>query len=142
MKQIITLFIFLFLLFSCKSPPVVIIDPLILDDIMPLPRTAVVKKIEIFEPIYSIHKISEVTEENGVQKYFLAKIGDDRVNIKSGVINDISDTATFEQIIGTYTIVDVYQDFFRAKIDTLTYKLGIDAHVRVKIGERLKELEE
>lgn len=138
MKKVISLLIFLLFLFSCKSPPI-IIDLLVLDDIMPLPRAAVIRKVEIFEPIYSVHKISEVTEENGVQKYFLARIGDERVNVKFGMTNDISDTVTFEQIVGTYTIIDVYQDFFRAKIDTLTYKLGADAHVRIKIGERLKE---
>ena len=125
------------LLSGCKS--VTIVDPLVLSEIAPLPRTVVVKPVIEYEPVYSVMRIIEVSEENGLQKYFLVRLGADKTGVARGVSGDIAEDADFQKIIGTYKIIEIYGDFFRGQIDSLSYKIGPTAYIRVKTGEKVKE---
>jgi hypothetical protein len=120
------------------SQDVVIQEPLVLEEIAPLPRTMVVKPVLEYEPVYSLMRIIEVSEVNGVQKFFLVRAGADRTNIAEGSGGDISDDEEFKKIIGNFTIIEVYGDFFRCEVRQLDYKIGQSAFIRVKIGERIK----
>ena len=125
------------LLTSCKT--VQIIDPLVLQEIAPLPRTVVIKPVIEYEPVYAVMKIVEVSEENGVQKYFLVRLGPDKTGVAVGITGDIAEDAEFQKIIGSYKIIEIYGNFFRAQIDSLSYKIGTEAYVRVKTGDQVKE---
>lgn len=119
------------------------VDPnanaLTLQEIAPLPRAVVVKPVIEYEPVYTVLKIVEVSEVNGVQKYFLTKFGADKTGISVGVAGDIAEDPEFAKVIGTYKIIEVYKDFFKSQIDMLSYKIGTTAYVRVKTGEKVKE---
>ena len=125
-------------LYSCSS-----VDPkanaLALLEIAPLPRAVVVKPVIEYEPVYSVLKIIEVSEVNGVQKYFLTKFGADKTGVSVGVTGDIAEDPEFTKIIGTYKIIEVYKDFFKSQIDMLSYKIGAVAYIRIKTGEKVKE---
>ncbi len=127
-----------FSLLSCST-----VDPnanaLSLQEIAPLPRTVVVKPVIEYEPVYVVLKIVEVSEVNGVQKYFLTKFGADKTGVSVGVAGDIAEDPEFTKIIGTYKIIEVYKDFFKSQIDMLSYKIGTTAYIRVKTGEKVKE---
>ena len=127
----------LLLLTGCKT--VQIIDPLVLQEIAPLPRTVVIKPVVEYEPVYAVMKIVEVSEENGVQKYFLVRLGADKTGVAVGITGDIAEDIEFQKIIGSYKIIEMYGNFFRGQIDSLSYKIGTTAYVRVKIGEQVKE---
>lgn len=123
---------------SCSSPPE-IDNSLVLLELEPLPRTVVVKQRVEFEPIYSVLKIIEVSEVNGVQKFFLVKIGSDRTGIAVGTTGEIAEDQEFSKVIGIFKITEVYGDFFKCRVEELTYKIGLNAFVRYKIGEKVKE---
>ena len=127
----------LLLLTGCKT--VQIIDPLVLQEIAPLPRTVVIKPVVEYEPVYAVMKIVEVSEENGVQKYFLVRLGADKTGVAVGITGDIAEDIEFQKIIGSYKIIEMYGNFCRGQIDSLSYKIGTTAYVRVKIGEQVKE---
>lgn len=124
---------------ACSTPPPVIEDPLVLMEIAPLPRTVVIKQVVEYEPVYSTLKIIEVSEVNGIQKFFLVKIGSDRTGISVGVRGEIADDQEFKKIIGTFKIIEIYGDFFKCQAEELIYKIGTNSFVRIKIGERVKE---
>ena len=124
-------------LFS-DEPLIVIVDPLVLEEISPFPRAIVVRPVVEYEPVYSLMRIVEVSEVGGVQKFFLARAGADRTNIIEGKGGEIADEEDFKKIIGTYTIVEVYGDIFRCEVLRLDYRIGRNAHIRMKTGERLK----
>ena len=130
LEKIIFTALFAFLFFACESlPPLVIIqDPLVIEEIAPLPRAVIVKPPTEYEPVYTVLRIVEVSEVNGIQKFFLVRMG-----------TDIGDDAEFKKIIGTYKIIEVYGDFFRCEVDRLDYKIGSSAHIRIKIGEKIKQ---
>ncbi|MBN1616870.1 MAG: hypothetical protein JW875_06110, partial [Spirochaetales bacterium] len=71
-------------------------------EIAPLPRTVVIKQVVEYEPVYSTLKIIEVSEVNGIQKFFLVKIGSDRTGISVGVRGEIADDQEFKKIIGSF----------------------------------------
>ncbi|MDR1933058.1 MAG: hypothetical protein LBQ57_09605 [Spirochaetales bacterium] len=114
-------------------------DPLVLAEIAPLPRSVVVKPVLEYEPVYSVMRIIEVSEVNGVQKFFLARAGADRTNLAEGGGGEISDDEEFKKIIGNYKIIEVFGDFFRCEVRQLDYKIGQNAFVRIKTGERIKK---
>ncbi len=137
-------------LFSCSTPPpepeqpppiVILEEPLVLAEIKPLPREVVVQTVAavIYEPIYNIFRIIETTEENGVQKYFLVRMGADKTNITVGAAGDISASEAFTEIIGTYKIIEIYGDFFRCQITNLTHRIGTTAFIRLQVGEQVKQ---
>lgn len=127
-------------LVACKSPPPppIIVDPLVLDEISPKPREVVVQKVLEYEPIYAVLKIVEVAEENGVQKSFLVKLGADRTALAVGVKGEIAEDEAFAKVIGAYKVKEIYGDFMKAEIETLNYKIGANAWIRYKIGEKLR----
>jgi len=131
-------------LFSCQTPPVepviIIHDPLVLQEITPLPRAVVARQaVSEFEPVYSTFRIAEVSEVNGVQRFFLVRMGADRTGIQIGTAGEIAEDEAFQRIIGNYRIIELYADFFRSEIIDLTHRIGVTAFARVQIGEKVKE---
>jgi hypothetical protein len=126
-----------FLACSCKTPQ----DALVLTEAAPLPKAVVAAKQTVteFEPVYAVYRIVEVTEVNGVQKFFLVRFGTDRTGIEAGVTGEIGEDSTFQRIIGNYKIVELLGNFFRCEITELAYRIGTNAHARVVIGEKVKE---
>jgi hypothetical protein len=139
-KKIIIMVYLLFLLFSCKSPPAVY-NPLVLQEITPIPRAIIAARQAVveYEPIYTTLRIIEVSEVNGVQRHFLVRTGADKTGISVGVKGDIGEDAAFQRIIGNYEILELQGDFFRCEVKELAYRIGANAHVRVQIGEKIKE---
>jgi hypothetical protein len=142
----LVMLLFVFIL-ACKSeaPPLPIIireDPLVLQELTPLPRSIVPVLVEEYEPVYTNFRIIEVSEVNGVQKYFLARMGSDRTGIEIGVNESIAEDEQFEKIIGKFTIIEISGNFFRCEINELDYKIGNTAYIRVKTGEKIKGMEE
>jgi hypothetical protein len=129
---------------SCKSEPpspiVIKEDPLVIQELSPLPRAIVSARAEEYESVYSIFRIIEVSEVNGVQQFFLARLGSDRTGIDVGVSESIAEDEKFEKIIGKFTIIEIFGDFFRCEIEELDYKIGAAAYIRIKTGEKLKEI--
>jgi hypothetical protein len=138
--------LYLCLLCSCKSPPpppaiVVVHDPLVLQEVAPLPKAVVAARQAVteYEPVYATLRIIEVSEVNGVQRYFLVRMGADKTGITVGVTGDIGEDTSFQRIIGNYKIIELSGDFFRCEITELSYRIGANAHVRVQTGEKIKE---
>lgn len=141
MKYIYTLLACVTIFVSCQTlaPLVIVQDPLALQEIAPLPRALVrAEKEEEFEPIYAVFRIVEVSEVNGVQRYFLARIGNNRTGIRVGVSDSIAEDPEFKKIIGKYKIIEIFGDFFRCEIEELDYKIGDTAYLRVKTGQQVK----
>jgi hypothetical protein len=122
-----------------EEPLVIVQDPLVLEEIAPLPRAVIIKPVLEYEPVYSVMRIIEVSEVNGVQKFFLARAGADRAHIAAGKAGEIGEEAEFKKIIGTCTIIEIFGDFFRCEVQQLDYKIGPSAHIRIRTGERLKQ---
>ena len=99
---------------ACESPsPIIILqDPLVLQEVNPLPRTVIIKPVLEYEPVYAIFRIIEVSEVNGVQKYFLARSGADKQYVQRGITGEIADDAEFKKIIGSFKIVEIVGGFF------------------------------
>jgi hypothetical protein len=127
----------LFLAYSCGTSQ----DLLVLTEVAPLPKAVVAAKQTVteFEPVYAVYRIVEVTEVNGVQKFFLVRFGADKTGIEKGVTGEIGEDSTFQRIIGNYKIVELLGNFFRCEITELAYRIGTNAHMRVVIGEKVKE---
>jgi len=134
----------LFLFLSCGTAPVAR-DPLVLQEIAPLPRAvaaalATPQIIIEIEPVYSIFRIIEVSEVNGVQRYFMVRVGPDRTGILTGGVGEIAEDDAFQRIIGNYRIAAVYGDFFRGEITGLTHRVGPMAFARIQTGEIVREI--
>jgi len=127
-----------FLACSCKTAPN---NSLVIMEIAPLPKAVVAaqKNIAEYEPVYAVYRIIEVTEVNGVQKFFLVRFGADKTGIEKGIAGEIGEDAAFPRIIGTFKIIELLGDFFRCEITELAYRIGPNAHARVVIGEKVKE---
>jgi hypothetical protein len=119
-------------------PEALVLDPLVLEEISPLPRTVVVNTAPEYEPVYSVMRIVEVSEVNGVQKFFLVRAASPGPHIRAGVKGEIAGDEEFKKIIGAFTIVEVYGDFFRCEALQLDYKIGVNAYIRIQTGERTK----
>jgi hypothetical protein len=139
-RQFLYLLFPLIIVLACKSPPPDIQDPLVLQEIAPLPRSVVARQVVAeYEPVYATFRIIEVSEVNGVQKFFLVRIGSDKTGIAAGVTGDIGEDQTFKRIIGNYKILELHDNFFRCEIVELEYRIGNTAYVRIKTGEKIKE---
>jgi hypothetical protein len=140
---------------ACKSEPIqlpppvepiiIVQDPLVLQEIAPLPKVVVAARqaaavVVEYEPIYATFRIIEVSEENGVQKHFLVRFGADKTGITVGTSGDIAEDANFQKIIGNYKIIEVSGDFFRCEVVELAYKISTSAYVRVQTGEKVKDV--
>jgi len=123
----------------------VVQDPLILQEIAPLPRVVVAALaapaiiIEV-EPVYTNFRIVEVSEVNGVQRYFMVRMGADRSGISVGGNGEIAEDEAFQRVIGNYRIAAVYGDFFRGEITSLTHRIGVNAYARIQTGEIVREI--
>jgi hypothetical protein len=126
----------LVLAYSCRTE-----DVLVLQEIAPIPRVVVAARQAVteYESVYSVFRIIEVTEVNGVQRFFLARIGADRTGVEVEAVGEIGDDAAFQRVIGNYKIVEMHGDFFRCEITELAYRIGSNAHARIKTGEKAKE---
>jgi len=135
-KNVVTISALLILICSCKTK-----DTLVLQEIAPLPKAVVAanQTVKEFEPVYAVFRIVEVTEVNGVQKFFLVRFPTDRTGIEKGVTGEIGEDASFQRIIGDFKIVELLGNFFRCEITELAYRIGTNAQARVVIGEKVKE---
>ena len=70
------IFIFLIILVSlftgCASKEAVAEDVLVLAEITPLPKDVQLKKKALYEPVYGVMRVLEITLENGVQAELMA----------------------------------------------------------------------
>lgn len=137
--SIVFLFVFLSLFIGCASKEVAVEDPLVIAEITPLPKNVQVKKQVLYEPVYGTMRILEITLENGVQSELMAKVGDIKTGLEKGVIGDISPTADFGEIIGTFKIISVMNGFVTCRIESVTKKVPNNAFIRVQIGQKEKE---
>jgi hypothetical protein len=123
---------------SCRGTPEA--NTLTLLELSPLPRQLVDKPaVSEYEPVYTVLKVVEISEINGVQRSFLVRFGTDRTGIKVGLDGDIAADAAFSNIIGICKVSEISGNFFRCQIQELSHKMGANAYVRIKTGERLKE---
>jgi hypothetical protein len=137
----------LFLTISCRSDPsppepiIVYQDPLVLQEIAPLPRAVVLAQqvVQDYEPVYTTFRIIEVSEVNGVQKNFLTRMGADKTGIAIGGTGEMAEDASFQKIIGNYKIVGIEGDFLTCEIIELDYRITTSAYARIQTGEKLKE---
>ncbi|MDR0320582.1 MAG: hypothetical protein LBI28_03695 [Treponema sp.] len=134
-RSIIIISAFLLMIFSCKTSN----DQLVLQEITPIPRSVARQVVTEYEPVYSTLRIIEVSEVNGVQKYFLVRLGTDRTGISVGVTGEIGEDATFQRVIGSFKIIELHSGFFRCEVTELAYRIGANAHARVQIGEKVKD---
>lgn len=144
MKYAVLLVLILGCFVSCKSEPppepiVIVNDPLVLQELTALPRSMTPIPVQEYEPVYATYRIIEVSEVNGVQRYFLVRMGQDKTGIAVGVTESIAEDQAFQKIIGKYKIIEIFGDFFRCQIEELDYKIGNTAFIRIKTGEKLKE---
>ena len=138
-KIIISISLLLFILTGCASNEVVAEDPLVIAEITPLPKNIQQKKTVLYEPVYGIMRILEISLENGVQTVLMAKTGAVKTGLEKGVTGDISPAADFGEIIGTFKIVSVMNGFVTCRIESVTKKIPNNAYIRVQIGQKEKE---
>lgn len=138
-RKIVFLLICLFLFSGCISTPMAPVnDPLVLVEITPLPKDIQVKKEVLYEPVYGIMRILEISQENGVQTEVMAKKGDITAGLEKGVTGEIAEDPSFGEIIGTFKITSVMNGFVTGKIETVTKKIPSNAYMRVVIGQKIK----
>lgn len=129
----------LLLLTGCKSKEVVVEDPLVLAEITPLPKNVQLKKQVLYEPVYGVMRVLEISLENGVQTEIMAKAGDVKAGLEKGVSGEISPASDFGEIIGTFKIISVMNGFVTCRIESVTKKIPNNAYIRVQIGQKEKE---
>jgi hypothetical protein len=140
------MFALFFLLLSCRTPPIIVVqDLLTLQEIAPLPRVVAAALaapaiiIEV-EPVYTSFRIVEVSEVNGIQRYFMVRMGAERTGIRVGGSGEIAEDEGFQRVIGNYRIAAMYGDFFRGEITSLTHRIGVNAFARIQTGEIVREI--
>lgn len=132
--------LFAFIFTSCNSLKKEFIDDsLVLLELTPLPKTVQVKKEILYEPIYGVMRVLEITLENGVQSQIMAKKGDVNEGLDIGNTGEIAENAAFEEIIGTFKIISVSNGFVTCKIENVTKKIPNNAYIRVITGQKIKE---
>ncbi|MGN0384113.1 MAG: hypothetical protein ACI4DS_07575 [Eubacterium sp.] len=136
---IVSFSIFLFVFIGCATNKIEVKDTLVLAEITPLPKDVQLKKKVLYEPVYSIMRILEITLENGVQAELIAKIGDAKTGLENGVYGEISSASDFGEIIGTFKIISVANGFVICRIENVTKKIPNTAFIRVQIGQKEKE---
>lgn len=127
--------VFLSVLFiSCTSTV-----PVTLLEIKPLPREVVIQKKLEYEPIFSIMKVLEISEVNGVQKYIIAKLDTDVEEIKIESMGEIAGNNSFDEILGTIKVISKTGGFLKCSIETSTHKIPINSYIRIQIGQKARE---
>ena len=84
--------------------------------------------------IATIHQLEDL-----VQSELMAKVGDIKTGLEKGVIGEISPTADFGEIIGTFKIISIMNGFVTCRIESVTKKIPNNAFIRVQIGQKEKE---
>lgn len=135
-RKIIVIFVLLSAVFSCKT-----VTPVTLLEIKPLPREVVIEKKQEYEPVFSVMKILEISEVNGVQKYIIARLEADGAEIKPDALGEIAADTFFAEPIGTVKVLSKTGNFLRCSIETSTHKIPDNAYIRVQIGQKPKEEE-
>lgn len=135
----ITLILILICTGCVSSPLETQEDPLVLLELTPLPKTVKKQEKVIYEPIYGIMRVLEISTENGVQTQLMAKKGDVKEGLDKGVVGDIAEDSSFGEIIGTFKIVSVANGFVTGKIESVTKKIPNNAYIRVITGQKIKE---
>lgn len=138
-RKIIVICILIFMVSACATKTAVIEDPLVIAEITPLPKDVQLKKKVLYEPVYGVMRVLEITLENGVQAELMAKTGDIKTGLQKGVTGEISPAADFGEIIGTFKITSVTNGFVTCRIESVTKKIPNNAFIRVQIGQKEKE---
>ncbi len=124
---------------SCLTTPVEVVeDPLVLAEITPLPKTVEPRTVTLYEPVYGVMRILEISSNNGVQSDITAKKGDVTKGLEKGAKGEIAADAGFGEIIGTCKITGVVRDFVTFKIDNVTKKIPANSYVRIVVGQKIK----
>ncbi len=124
---------------GCKTiKPEVVEDPLVLAEITPLPKTVEVKTKVLYEPVYGVMRILEISTNNGVQSEITAKKGDVTKGLEKGALGEIAADAGFGEIIGTCKITGVVKDFVTFKVVNVTKKIPANSYVRIVVGQKVK----
>lgn len=143
-KQILLLLFILitvFILIGCQSTQVEMEeeeDTLVLAEITPLPKSVQLQKEALYEPVYGVMRILEISLKNGVQTELTAKKGDVTKGLERGAVGEISADAGFGEIIGTCKITGVINDFVTFKIENVTKKIPSNSYVRIVVGQKIK----
>lgn len=138
-RKIIVICILILMVSACATKAAVIEDPLVIAEITPLPKDVQLKKKVLYEPVYGVMRVLEITLENGVQAELMAKTGDIKTGLQKGVTGEISPAADFGEIIGTFKITSVANGFVTCRIESVTKKIPNNAFIRVQIGQKEKE---
>ena len=138
-RKIIVICILILMVSACATKTAVIEDPLVIAEITPLPKDVQLKKKVLYEPVYGVMRVLEITLENGVQAELMAKTGDIKTGLQKGVTGEISPAADFGEIIGTFKITSVTNGFVTCRIESVTKKIPNNAFIRVQIGQKEKE---
>lgn len=137
--NIVLFFLSLFLIFGCKTNEIIEEVPLQIAEITPLPKDVQLNKKVVYEPIYGVMRILEITLENGVQTELMAKTGGISTGLEKGVVGEISPTMDFGEIIGTFKVVSIMNGFVVCRIENVTKKIPNNSFIRVQIGQKEKE---
>ena len=130
----ITVFLLSIMLFSCTSTTSVA-----LLEIKPLPKEVVIQKKVEYEPIFSIMKILEISEVNGIQKYIITKLDADSDEINIEAMGEIAATNSFDEVLGTVKVVSKTGEFLKCSIENSTHKIPANSYIRIQIGQKERE---
>lgn len=130
----ITVFLLSIMLFSCTSTTSVA-----LLEIKPLPKEVVIQKKVEYEPIFSIMKILEISEVNGIQKYIITKLDADSDEINIEAMGEIAATNSFDEVLGTVKVVSKTGEFLKCSIENSTHKIPANSYIRIQIGQKTRE---
>lgn len=123
--------------FSCKT-----VIPVALLEVIPLPREVMIEEDSEYEPVFSVMKILEISEVNGVQKYVIAKVEADGKDIENSAMGEIAADLSFENPLGIIKVISRTGDFLRCSIESSTHKIPNNSYIRIQIGEKEKEKED
>ena len=130
----ITVFLLSIMLFSCTSTTSVA-----LLEIKPLPKEVVIQKKVEYEPIFSIMKILEISEVNGIQKDIITKLDADSDEINIEAMGEIAATNSFDEVLGTVKVVSKTGGFLKCSIENSTHKIPANSYIRIQIGQKARE---
>lgn len=136
---IVSFSVFLFVFIGCATNKIEVNDTLVLAEITPLPKNVQFKKKILYEPVYSIMRVLEITLKNGVQSELIAKVGEAKTSLENGVYGEISSASDFEEIIGIVKILSVANGFVTCRIENVTKKIPNTAFIRVQTGQKERE---
>ena len=90
-------------------------------------------------PIFSIMKILEISEVNGIQKYIITKLDADSDEINIDVLGEIAATNSFDEVLGTIKVISKAGGFLKCSIENSTHKIPANSYIRIQIGQKARE---